>query len=271
MRDGILSALDSAISQRDDEVKRSESQKQMPGWNFCTFFILKVSRMITSPEKHSTYRHVKESLASSFEGVGLFEDALQQYDELEACFHQVLKETNLSWFGKLISPADGDDSAPLLSISKKPYRSLILANTISIFDFRVYLLACKCALLGKMGQLHEVCRKAATFLAAFGRQLREVEVRYRNSNIKDGLRAHSSQGELPELFIESWIFASSLSVVDTTDAWGEGSTLESPELASFNASKGELLELALDQVRDGERLFYLPLNICASLKRLGSA
>jgi hypothetical protein len=48
MRDGILSALDSAISLRDDEVKRSESQKQMPGWNFCTFFILKVSRVDAS-------------------------------------------------------------------------------------------------------------------------------------------------------------------------------------------------------------------------------
>ena len=117
-------------------------------------------------------------MASSFEGVGLLEDALEQYDELETCFSQVLKERNLSWFGNLISPADGDDSAPLLWISKKPYRSLILANTISVFDFRVYLLACQCALLSKMGELHEVCRKATLFLAEFGRRLREVEVRH---------------------------------------------------------------------------------------------
>lgn len=37
-----MHAFDSAIIQRHDEVRRSEGQQQMPGWNFCTFFILKV-------------------------------------------------------------------------------------------------------------------------------------------------------------------------------------------------------------------------------------
>jgi hypothetical protein len=43
MKEGILTAFDSVVSQREEEVKRSEGQRQMPGWNFCTFFILKVS------------------------------------------------------------------------------------------------------------------------------------------------------------------------------------------------------------------------------------
>ncbi len=42
LRDGVLSAFDTAVVQREDEVRRSESQRQMPGWNFSTFFILKV-------------------------------------------------------------------------------------------------------------------------------------------------------------------------------------------------------------------------------------
>ena len=42
MKDGIISAFDSAVAMREEEVKRSEGQRQMPGWNFCTFFILKV-------------------------------------------------------------------------------------------------------------------------------------------------------------------------------------------------------------------------------------
>jgi hypothetical protein len=106
---------------------------------------------------------------------------LQQYDELETCFYEVLKEKNLSWFGTLISPFADDDSLPLLSISKKPYRALILANTISIFDFRIYLLACQCGLLGKMGRVSEVCKKVTAFLGSLGRRLREVEVRPQNS------------------------------------------------------------------------------------------
>lgn len=37
-----MTAFDAAVSQREEEVRRSESQQSMPGWNFCTFFILKV-------------------------------------------------------------------------------------------------------------------------------------------------------------------------------------------------------------------------------------
>ncbi|KAK7057328.1 hypothetical protein R3P38DRAFT_3168842 [Favolaschia claudopus] len=95
LKDGLLSSFVSAISQREDEVKRSESQRQMPGWNFCTFFTLKV-RSLVVVRVH----------------------ALVHYDELEASFYQVLKEKNLSWFGSLITPTPNDDSSPLLSISK---------------------------------------------------------------------------------------------------------------------------------------------------------
>lgn len=42
IKEGVLSAFDSALAQREEEVRRSEGQRQMPGWNFCTFFILKV-------------------------------------------------------------------------------------------------------------------------------------------------------------------------------------------------------------------------------------
>lgn len=108
--------------------------------------------------------------------MNLHEDALQQYYELEATFFQVLREKNLSWFGPLITPSSSDNSAPLLSVSKKPYRDLILANTISVFDFRVYLLARQCALLSGLGDLEEICRKTATFLTTMARTLRDVEV-----------------------------------------------------------------------------------------------
>lgn len=108
--------------------------------------------------------------------MNLLDDALIQYDELEASFFQVMKDRNLSWFGKLIDLGPKDDSSPLLSVTKKPYRDLILANAISVFDFRVYLLARQCTLLGRMGRVAEIGRKVATFLGAFGKRLREAEV-----------------------------------------------------------------------------------------------
>ncbi|EIW60047.1 uncharacterized protein TRAVEDRAFT_164477 [Trametes versicolor FP-101664 SS1] len=212
IKEGVLSAFDSALAQREEEVRRSEGQRQMPGWNFCTFFIL------------------KESIASSLEGMNLHEDALQQYYELEATFFQVLREKNLSWFGPLITPSSSDNSAPLLSVSKKPYRDLILANTISVFDFRVYLLARQCALLSGLGDLEEICRKTATFLTTMARTLRDVE------------------DTLPPCFIESWIYSSALSVVDQCDEWARPLELGKAALAPFSAAKGELVELARHQL-----------------------
>lgn len=130
--------------------------------------------------------------------MNLFEDAYIQYDELETSFYQVLKEKNLSWFGTLISPGSGDDSAPLLSVSKKPYRDLILANTISVFDFRIYLLSRQCELLARRGRINEICRKVAAFLGAFGRRLREVEV---NAMVK----VEYGDAHVSHVFVEDFV------------------------------------------------------------------
>ncbi|PFH52452.1 hypothetical protein AMATHDRAFT_74243 [Amanita thiersii Skay4041] len=221
IKDGIVHAFDCAISQREEEVKRSESQRQMPGWNFCTFFIL------------------KESLSNSFEGMNLFEEALQHYNELEQLFAHVLKEKNLSWFGSLITPEPTDDSSALLSMRRKPYRDLILANSISVFDLRIYLLARRCELLSKLCRITEAAREIFTFLLDFSKQLRLVET------------------SLPKFFIESWIYSSALNAVEQCDEWS--STYKLEESPTCFAAKGELLELAQNQLNViGVRVNHLP-------------
>jgi hypothetical protein len=56
LKDGLLTSFDLAVSQREEDVKRSESQRQMPGWNFCTFFILKVPKFhLASAEPNSLF------------------------------------------------------------------------------------------------------------------------------------------------------------------------------------------------------------------------
>jgi hypothetical protein len=42
VKDGILATFDAYVATREEEIQRSESQRALPGWNFCTFFILKV-------------------------------------------------------------------------------------------------------------------------------------------------------------------------------------------------------------------------------------
>jgi hypothetical protein len=42
MKDGIVASFDASVVLREEEIKAMEAMRTMPGWNFCTFFILKV-------------------------------------------------------------------------------------------------------------------------------------------------------------------------------------------------------------------------------------
>lgn len=233
MKEAIVVAFDAAVLQRTEEIRRSENQRQMPGWNFCTFFIL------------------KETLASTFVGMNLLEDAILTYAELEASFLQAQSSSlsgHISWFGKLINPDPLDDSLPLLDISKKPYRDLILHNSITIFDFRVYLLAKHCEALGMSGQITELARLASNFLSAFSQRLK------------------SSKVSLPQFFIESWVFSSALNVVLESDKWITSINLDTVAISSASATKGQLLDLARIQLdKIGIHFGHLPNAIPFSM------
>lgn len=173
MQTGILASFDQRVAQYEEDIKERDSQRNLPGWNFCTFFIL------------------KEGLARGFEDVGLLEDALVGYDELAVGLDTTIREQlenegerhgatflacTKDWKDKAMEALE---SAPLkttgegqsiigeardgetppnatlsvdehdfpLDASKKPYRDMILANNISIFDFRVYVFSRQLALL----------------------------------------------------------------------------------------------------------------------------
>ncbi|KAL1895935.1 hypothetical protein Sste5346_005034 [Sporothrix stenoceras] len=168
LKSRILASFDVRVSQYEDDIREKDVQRTLPGWNFCTFFIL------------------KEGLARGFESVGLVDDALVGYDELSVGLDTVIQEqhaltasTLLSFTDdlktaalKAINGGDGDDSedseetvnlqaatattgtsesAIPISATKKPYRDLILANNVSVFDFRCYIFARQIALLLRLG------------------------------------------------------------------------------------------------------------------------
>ncbi|OCF36173.1 hypothetical protein I316_02045 [Kwoniella heveanensis BCC8398] len=227
LKESLVTAFDSAIIEREEEVKRGESQRLNVGWNFCTWFLL------------------KESLAQSFESVNLPEDSLIIYEELEASFFQVLKEQNLSWFGieKLGANHAGDDSLPILDTSVKPYRDMMKNSTISIFDFRIYLFARQGVLLGKLGRITEVAKRGQWFVASLTRRLREAEV------------------SLAEHFIESWTYTACMDIVSKCDQWSQ---IDRPNgdysgLVAYESARSELLDIARIQVeRIGVSAGHLP-------------
>ncbi|KAE8353410.1 trafficking protein particle complex subunit 10 [Aspergillus coremiiformis] len=162
IKNGILASFDLRVAQYEEDIKEKDSQRSLPGWNFCTFFIL------------------KEGLSRGFENVGLFDDALLGYDELAIGLDTAIDEQlegsgeqhgsaflmhTVDWQKKAIaaldSPAalkeeDDEESTPTpelgsedfpIDSNKKPYREMILGSNISIFDFRVYLFSRQITLL----------------------------------------------------------------------------------------------------------------------------
>ncbi|KAH6847129.1 trafficking protein particle complex subunit 10 [Chaetomium sp. MPI-CAGE-AT-0009] len=165
----ILSSFDRRVTQYEEDIKERDAQRSLPGWNFCTFFIL------------------KEGLARGFESVGLVEDALVVYDELSVGLDNIIQaqaaggsaEANggalLTYTEDLKELAQKamaeiagghlefdeseavdlqskekkrveNDSIPISS-TKKLYRELILANNVSLLDFRCYIFSRQIALL----------------------------------------------------------------------------------------------------------------------------
>ncbi|KAL4880851.1 trafficking protein particle complex subunit 10 [Aspergillus karnatakaensis] len=164
MKNGILASFDLRVAQYEDDIKEKDSQRSLPGWNFCTFFIL------------------KEGLARGFENVGLFEDALLGYDELavglDTAINEQLEGTgeqhgsafltySRDWQERAKAALDArvdakrpdDDDENVVAIpeidpadfpidpAKKPYREMILSSNISIFDFRTYIFSRQLTLL----------------------------------------------------------------------------------------------------------------------------
>ena len=158
----ILLSFDLRVSQYEEDIRKNDAQRSFPGWNFNTFFIL------------------KEGLARGFESVGLVEDALLGYDELSVGLDTVIRDQAAEGSGtqggvllnysedlyekmtKLLRRADeeeddGEESQALFHDAKpinaqnKDYRGLILANNISVFDFRLYIFARQMFLLLRLG------------------------------------------------------------------------------------------------------------------------
>ena len=161
----ILASFDQRVSQYEEDIREKDSQRNLPGWNFNTFFLL------------------KEGLARGFESVGLVEDALTSYHELSAnltaivagqltgtssgegtnkfceftddlldalrrAINAVKTSPNQETSSDIADTPKHDNEhgshhlgATLLDTNRKQFRELILANKISAFDFLCYVFA----------------------------------------------------------------------------------------------------------------------------------
>ncbi|KAI8051253.1 hypothetical protein BDF22DRAFT_692769 [Syncephalis plumigaleata] len=171
MKEGIMGSFRQHVIYNEDDVRRLDAQRQMPGWNYCTFFLM------------------KENMAQTYEMLGLHDEALMQYDELEASYFLVERESALAWFSSFGGKDLGDDSADIFDSKRKPYRTLIQDNSISLFDLQVYMFSRQCELLRQLNRAQELCNRAEEFITSMLRIIRQ----FRES--------------LPDNFEEYWVFS----------------------------------------------------------------
>lgn len=255
MKNGVLASFDLRVAQYEEDIKEKDSQRSLPGWNFCTFFIL------------------KEGLARGFENVGLLEDALIGYDELSVGLDTATRDqlrgaehhgstflmNSEEWKEKAKAaldsssadtgdnPKDGDREMPSIAeidaqdfpinSDKKAYREMILANNISVFDFRTYIFSRQLTLLlraarapslvsGEAGSnqestkedrkpedlmlLSEVCERSTEFIGIAARTLR--------LDLEHGLSDVDKPGRLDVInnIVSSWAYAATSQILCQT-------------------------------------------------------
>lgn len=266
VKHAILTSFDLRVAQYEEDIKEKDSQRSLPGWNFCTFFIL------------------KEGLARGFENVGLLEDALVGYDELAAGLESAVtsylsgtgdqhgggfldfsadrKEKAVAAIdaiekkksaGETETDDENDEKSmtkkPTLDLdeehfpldsAKKPYREMILANNISIFDFRIYVFSRQLNILLKAARapclqnkrnsnqgtasssnkgedlllLAEICDRAMEFISMAARTLR-YDIECALSDVTDAADVAKKTAVINNL-VSSWTYAAVCQVLSQT-------------------------------------------------------
>jgi trafficking protein particle complex subunit 10 len=228
----ILASFDLRVSQYEEDIQERESQRSLPGWNFCTFFVL------------------KEGLARGFESVGLVDDALALYEGLNIELDGVLESKDTAGptslfldhtpeLKELLETARAETGSNhtltaingnlLISSTKKNFRELIMANNVSVFDFKTYVLARKMAVLLRMSRasketenlipLGQLCQLASYEIPVLSRSLRLelTEVASKTPSDLDNV--------LIDNIVASWIYTVCQQILDeTSSAFLAGST-----------------------------------------------
>lgn len=175
MKEGIISSAEQYLTIYEEEIRKMDSRRFLPGWSYLDFFFL------------------KESLALIYERAQLYEDALMQYLELEVLFTE-----NKSNFEN-ISSSDNNctaDSVSVLSYSNnKPYRDLIFQNKISLFDFKHYLFSRQTKLLFLLQRPFDVATKAINFITSIS-----IIIKKNPESFKP-------------LFREAWIYSATMEII----------------------------------------------------------
>ncbi|XP_076177740.1 SIDL trafficking protein particle complex subunit 10 isoform X2 [Ptiloglossa arizonensis] len=195
----MLVAYDKTLSRFEDIIREQRENRNHPNWNFCHYFLL------------------QEELAFVLQMLGLYDEALVQYDELDALFTQFVLNSNVGdtpiWLNLFQTPLNNWGGVNLSNGTNHHLRHLLAECKASLLDLRSYLFSRQCAMLLALNKPWEVAQRCLSFVHNTLSELRILEV------------------QRPEGSIECWSFLCALEV------------LQACQFSSYNIDNSEQLDL----------------------------
>uniref|UniRef100_G3VMG2 Trafficking protein particle complex subunit 10 n=1 Tax=Sarcophilus harrisii TaxID=9305 RepID=G3VMG2_SARHA len=195
LRTLLLMSFTKNLGKFEDDMRTLREKRTEPGWSFCEYFM------------------VQEELAFVFEMLQQFEDALVQYDELDALFSQYVVNFGagdganwLTFFCQSVKSWNGLILRKPIDMEK---RELIQSQEATLLDLRSYLFSRQCTLLIFLQRPWEVSQRALELLHNCVQELKLLEV------------------SVPPGALDCWVFLSCLEVLQRIEGCCDRAQIDS--------------------------------------------
>ncbi|KAM7132594.1 trafficking protein particle complex subunit 10 isoform 6-T7 [Molossus nigricans] len=169
--------------------------------------------LLTFPFLHIYWTECCEELAFVFEMLQQFEDALVQYDELDALFSQYVVNfgagDGANWLTFFCQPVKSWNGLILRKPIDMEKRELIQRQEATLLDLRSYLFARQCTLLLFLQRPWEVAQRALELLHSCVQELKLLEV------------------SVPPGALDCWVFLSCLEVLQRIEGCCDRAQIDS--------------------------------------------
>ncbi|XP_077149660.1 trafficking protein particle complex subunit 10 isoform X1 [Ranitomeya variabilis] len=194
LRTLLLTSFTRNLGHFEDEMRTLREKRTEPGWSFCDYFM------------------VQEELAFVFEMLQQFEDALVQYDELDALFSQYVLNfgagDGANWLSSFCQPVQSWDGLALRKPIDMEKRDLIQRSRANLLELRSYLFSRQCTLLLFLQRPWEVAGRALELLHNCVQELQLLEV------------------VVPPGALDCWVFLSCLEVLQRIEGCCERAQID---------------------------------------------
>ncbi|XP_065057879.1 uncharacterized protein LOC135685750 [Rhopilema esculentum] len=150
LRQLLLDSLSKHVTKFEEKVRHLREKYSEPSWSFIE------------------YLKLNEELATILKSVTLHEEALVQYDELDALFSQFVVNGNIkgipSWMEQFTKRPDSWDGVSLQKQAVKYYRDAVYEGRASLLELRNYIFIRQWQMLIKINRSWDVAHRLLEFL-----------------------------------------------------------------------------------------------------------